>query len=172
MVGPRRVITKLVVIAKLVDHLFVNGKWVRSITNCRSYSSIELSANLKIRLKKFKQTPSGRKIGIENPEILKKYQLELKNCLDWLREVEDPEAMYKDIVEIVGETAQKMIGNPPNCGPKLWVSDATLILVPNRDNEKKRYRQKKTTATKDGKVLQSKCKSLTLRISGGSWKSK
>ena len=82
MVGPRRVITKLVVIAKLVDHLLVNGKWVRSITNCRSYSSIELSANLKIRLKKFKQTPSGRKIGIENPEILKKYQLELKNCLD------------------------------------------------------------------------------------------
>ena len=57
--------------------------------------------------------------------------------------------MYKDIVEIVGETAQKMIGNPPNCGPKLWVSDATLILVPNRDNEKKRYHQKKTTATKE-----------------------
>ena len=82
MVGPRRVITKLVVIAKLVDHLLVNGKWVRSITNCRSYSSIELSANLKIRLKKFKQTPSGREIGIENPEILKKYQLEKKNCLD------------------------------------------------------------------------------------------
>lgn len=55
----------------------------------------------------------------------------------------------KKIVKIVGVTTQKLIGNPPKRGPNKLVSDATLILVVKRDIEKKRYHQKKTTATKE-----------------------
>lgn len=47
--------------------------------------------------------------------------------------------MHKDIVKIVGETAQKEIGNPPKRGPKKWVYDATMTLDANRANAKKRY---------------------------------
>ena len=107
----------------------VNAKWVRSITNCRAFNSIELdsdhrivSANFRIRFRKFKQTPSNRvkydwnKV-IENPEICQQYQLELKNRFDALSQVDDdPETMYKNIVEIIGETAQNVIGNPPKRG--------------------------------------------------------
>ena len=108
----------------------VNAKWDRPITNCRAYSTIELgsdhrtvSANFKIRFRKFKQTPPDRKKYdwnkvIENPATGQQYQLELKNRFDTLPEVEDPEKMHKNIVEIVVETAQEVIGNPPKCGPK------------------------------------------------------
>ena len=144
-----------------LDHILVNAKWVRSITNCRVYNSIELdsdhrivSANFKIRFRKFKQTPSDRKKYnwnkvIENLEICQQYQLELKNRFDALPEVEDSETMHNDIVEIIGECAQNVIGNPPKRRPKQWVSDASLTLVANRDNAKKRYHQKKTAATKE-----------------------
>ena len=145
-----------------LDHILVNAKWVRSITNCRAFNSIELdsdhrivSANFRIRFRKFKQTPSNRvkydwnKV-IENPEICQQYQLELKNRFDALSQVDDdPETMYKNIVEIIGETAQNVIGNPPKRGSKKWVSDATLTLVADRDNAKRRYRQKKSAATKE-----------------------
>ena len=57
--------------------------------------------------------------------------------------------MHKDIVEIVGDIAQKVVGNPPKRGPKKWVSEVTLTLLASRDNPKKRYHQKKTTATKE-----------------------
>ena len=43
----------------------------------------------------------------------------------------------------------KVIGNPPKRESKKSVSDATLSLVTNRDNAKKRYHQRKTAATKE-----------------------
>ena len=113
------------------------------LTNCRAYSSVKLgsdhrivSASFKIRSRKFKRTLSGRKKYdwnkvIKNPEIRQQYQLERKSCFDVLNEVEHPETMHKDIVEIVGETAQKTIGNPPKHGPKNWVSDATIVYRNN-----------------------------------------
>ena len=68
-----------------LDHILVNPKWVRSITNCRASNSIDLgsdnkivSADLKIRFRKFTQTPSGRKKYdlnkvIKNSEIRQQY---------------------------------------------------------------------------------------------------
>ena len=47
------------------------------------------------------------------------YATATKRKIDALPEVVDPEKMYNDIVEIVGETAQKVIGNPPKRGPKV-----------------------------------------------------
>ena len=51
-----------------LHHILVEAKWVRSITNCRSYNSIELGSdqiifgvNFKILFSEFKQTPSDRK---------------------------------------------------------------------------------------------------------------
>ena len=113
------------------------------LTNSRAYSSVKLgsdhrivSASFKIRFRKFKQTLSGRKKYdwnkvIKNPEIRQQYQLERKNCFDALNKVEHSETMHKDIVEIVGETAQKTIGNPPKHGPKNCVSDATIVYRNN-----------------------------------------
>ena len=109
---------------KQLYHILVNAKWVRSITNCRAFNSIELdsghrivSANFGIRFRKFKQTSSDRVIydwnkSIENQEICQQYRLELKNRFDALAyDDDDPETMHKNITEIIAEAAQKMIGN-------------------------------------------------------------
>ena len=111
---------------------------------------------------------------IENPATRQQYQLELKNRFDTLPEVKDPETMHKNIVEIVGETAQKVIGNPPKRGPKKWVSDATLTLVTNRDIAKKRYQQRKTAATKERwkNIAKQVQFCPTLRMSNALWKGK
>ena len=57
--------------------------------------------------------------------------------------------MHRDIVEIVEESTQKVIGYPQKHGLKKWISDATLTLFTNRDNPKKRYQQKKKATTKE-----------------------
>ena len=56
-----------------LDHILMNVKCVRSITNCRAFNLIELdsdhrivSANFRIRFRKFKQTPSDRVKYISN----------------------------------------------------------------------------------------------------------
>lgn len=100
------------------------------------------------------------------------YQLELKNRFDAFTEVDHPETMYKDIVEIVAESAQKVITNMPKRRSKKLVSDTTLTLFTNRDNVKMFLRRKQQPQKKDGKVLQNKCKSPTLRIISVSWKDK
>ena len=114
-----------------LDHTLVNAKWVRSITNCRAFNSTELdsdhrtvSANFRIRFRKFEQTPSDRvkydwNKAIENQEIRQQYQVELKNCFDALSyDDENPEKIHKSIAEIIAEAAQRVIGNPPKCGFK------------------------------------------------------
>ena len=89
-------------------------------------------------------------------------QLEVKNCFDGLLEVDDPETMHIVIVEIVVESAQKVISNLLECRPKKWVLNATLTLVVNRGNAKKRYHQKKKAAAKEkwknlAKQVQESC---------------
>lgn len=100
------------------------------------------------------------------------YQLELKNRFDAFTEVDHPETMYKDITEIVAESAQKVISNMPKRRSKKFVSDTTLTLFTNRDNVKMFPRRKQQPQKKDGKILQNKCKSPTLRIISVSWKDK
>ena len=80
--------------------------------------------------------------------------------------------MHKDIVKIVGETAQKEIGNPPKRGPKKWVYDATMTLDANRANAKEVPLEETNSHKERWKILQSKHKSLTLGMSDGSWKEK
>ena len=144
-----------------LDHILINAKWTRSITNCRAYNSIELgsdhrvvTANFKIRFRTFKQKASSRKkyhwIRLQNPETLRHYQLELRNRFDLLTdEVEDPDVIHKNTVNIIGLSAQTAVGNPPKRSPKKWVSDATLALITRRDNAKKRHYQRKSIASKN-----------------------
>ena len=145
-----------------LDYILVNTKWVTSITNCRAFDSVELdsdhrivSANFRIRFRKFKQTPSDRvkydwNKAIESQEIHQQYQLELENCFDVLSYDDgDSGTLQKLIAKIIAEAAKKVIENPPKCGSQKWVSDATMMLVPKRDNTKRRYHQRKSTATKE-----------------------
>ena len=114
-----------------LDHILVTTKWVRSITTCRAFNSIELdsdhrivSANFRTRFRKFKQILSDRvkydwNKAIENPEIRQQYQLELKNRFDALsHDDDDHETMHKNIAEIIAEAVQKVIGNPRKRGSK------------------------------------------------------
>ena len=140
----------------------MNSKWFTSITNCRAFNSVELdsdhrivSANFRIRFRKFKEAPSDRvkcywNKAIENQEIHQQYQLELKNCFDGLSYDDgDSGRLQKIIAKIIAEAAKKVIENPPKCGSQKWVSDATMMLVAKRDNTKRRYHQKKSAATKE-----------------------
>ena len=125
------------------------------------YNTIELgsdhsiiSTNFNIRFRKFIQTTSDRKKSdwnklIENPAIRQQYQIQLKNRFDALTEDDDPEMIHKNTVDIIGETAQEVIGNPPKRKTTKWVSDATLSIVSERNNAKKRYHQRKTATSKE-----------------------
>ena len=115
---------------------------------------IIFSTNFKIWFRKFKQTPSERKKYdcdkvVQKPVIRQQYQLELKNRFDALNEVEGPDTLDKKNCENSRSNYTKIDCNPPKRGPNKLVSDATLTLVVKRGIEKKRYHQKKTTATKE-----------------------
>lgn len=108
----------------------------QSVKNCWGYNSVKLGSdhkivneNFKIHFSKFKQTSSDKK-KTENLDTGQQYQLELKNRFDAFTEVDHPETMYKDIVEIVAESAQKVISNMPKRRSKKLVSDTTLTLLP------------------------------------------
>ena len=74
-----------------LDHILVNGKWIRSVTNCRAYNSIEigsdhriLSARFKIRFRASQGNPCKRPRYnwdrlIDDPQTRIQYSTELSN---------------------------------------------------------------------------------------------
>ena len=138
---------------------------------------IIFSTNFKIWFRKFKQTPSERKKYdwdkvVQKPVIRLQYQLELKNRFDALNEVEGPDTLDKKNCENSRSNYTKIDCNPPKRGPNKLVSDATLTLVVKRGIEKKRYHQKKTTATKERwknlvKQVQESCLEYDRRFTEG-----
>ena len=57
--------------------------------------------------------------------------------------------MHKNNAETIAEAAQKVIGNPPKCASKKWISDVTLTRVTKGDNAKRKCHQSKSSATKE-----------------------
>ena len=57
--------------------------------------------------------------------------------------------MHKNNAETIAEAAQIVIGNPPKCASKKWISDVTLTLVTKGDNAKRTSHQSKSAATKE-----------------------
>ena len=114
------------VIHAQLDHILVNAKWIRSVTNCRAYNSVELnsdhrilSSQFNIRFRKATTKPSARtkylweKLNI-NEAIREDYKLELKNrfeALDTLYESrhDDPETLYKEITSTVADSEKKYL---------------------------------------------------------------
>ena len=141
-----------------LDHILVNGKWIRSVTNCRAYNSLEigsdqriLSARFKIRFRFSKGNPCQRprynwdKL-IDEPATQAIYATELSNRFSLLRPSSDDniQQFYDDTTRSISETAKEVLGAPPKRQAHQWVSKTTLELLNNRNIAKRRFQQRKT----------------------------
>ena len=143
-----------------LDHILIRSKWVRSVTNCRVYNSLELdsdhrvlSANLQIRfrannIKKKKRPLYNWELLTNNVNKQNEFCLEISNRFQELQMPDhtDTEQHYDQITSTIKDAVEVTLGCKQKKPPKRWVSEATIKLTKKRNTAKRKYQQHKTPA--------------------------
>ena len=135
-----------------IDFICVNKRWRLSVTNARVYRGAEIhsdhyivKATLKIKLetrtKKIENTrpPKIDFQKLRDQAVKQRYQVELKNRFEVLREHEEGvEQCWKRFKDTVNGAAREIIGVKRGTKKEEWISDETWETIDRRKEQKLR----------------------------------
>ena len=144
-----------------IDHIMISTKWWKSITNSRSYNSIDIGsdhkvvcANFRLSLRNFKRPPLARckfnSVKLEDQTIREEFNKELKNKFSALfDEVKANDKCPRDRIQTRAntlnkaliQTSEKILGKQARRKQPSWVSPSTLELIDRQFKAKLNYKQ-------------------------------
>ena len=155
-----------------IDHIMINTKWWKSITNCRSYNTVDIgsdhkivSANFRLSLRKTKRPPNGRckfkSESLLDPKVSKEFNIDLQNRFGPL--LDEMTALTTDKVQAHADaldaaliqSSTKILGKKKRYNQPSWVSSTTIDLMDKQAEAKLHYKQSPNAANKKSwKTLQ------------------
>ena len=149
-----------------LEHILISGKWLKSVRNCRAYSTVEiasdhriLSMNLKISLRSRKTWGKNRPRfnwgKLLNCKVSQtKFALSITNRFKALDTSDDDtptkqsvQEVYDSVVKTVTDSAQEILGKRPKRSYYRETSIETTLIA-RRNRAKCQYQQYKTSKLK------------------------
>jgi len=150
-----------------LGHILINTKWWKSIKSCRAFTSLDIgsdhkivSANFRLSLRATKRPPNDRcNFNTEkfaDPDICKRFDIELRNRFSALftetttaeNEFDEVKLRADALDTALIETSKSVLGKRTRRKQPHWVSTATLGLMDEQEEAKRRHKLRPTTASR------------------------
>ena len=140
-----------------LDHILINRKWFKSITNCRTYNSPEINsdhkivvAHVKITLKAYnknKRTPQVDWNSLSNTNISTRFQNVITAKLTNTPNIPDPQGKYNNLISAI-QTAGNILPKISKGTKRKLVSDQTDAIRKARNKAQSDMAKNKTADNK------------------------
>ena len=135
-----------------MDHVIIRGKWINSLQNCRSYSTVEIDSDHRIVTARIKLSFRTEKSSQNTPKydhnailynnvIRSNFRLELSNRFEQLtiNEDESIQSAYNKFEYTLNAVAAKTLPKKGKMKNNSWVSQQSNNLIEQRSIARKKY---------------------------------
>jgi exonuclease III len=151
-----------------IDHILINTKWWKSITNCRAYNTIDIgsdhrivSANFRLSLRASERQPNDRckfnSEKLEDQEVSERFNIDLTNRFNALLDeaalskfckIKQIQMRTDALDKALIESSKAILGKRQRRKQPNWVSVQTLKLLDAQESAKTRYKERPSPARK------------------------
>ena len=141
-----------------LDHILINGKWLRSIRNCRAYTSPEINsdhriliARIKISLKVYKKGKTNPQVAwnaLTDPNIANRFQNSFTTEITTIAGATSAQGKYDNFLSAI-KAAEEHLPRTPKPGKRKLESPQTKDIRQKRNKAHQELIDRKTVENKN-----------------------